>query len=110
MKLKYLTTALAAALCIAGAGASLAQDSAPPVQKVTAATPPPKLIVMIAVDQFSADLFAEYRSHFTGGLARLASGRGLSIGLSVACRDRNLPRPFDDPDRQSSRAHGDHRQ
>lgn len=74
MKLKYLTTALAAALCIAGAGAGFAQDSATPVQKVTAATPPPKLIVMIAVDQFSADLFAQYRSHFTGGLARLASG------------------------------------
>src|SRR3546814_9401616 len=38
-----------------GASASLAQDSAPPVQKVTAATPAPKLIVMIAVDQFSAE-------------------------------------------------------
>jgi len=74
VKLKALTTALAVALCAAGAGASFAQDSAPPVQKVTAATPPPKLIVMIAVDQFSADLFAEYRSHFTAGLARLASG------------------------------------
>jgi len=72
--LKHLTTALAAALCVAGAGASLAQDAAPPVQKVTAATPPPRLVVMIAVDQFSADLFAQYRSHFTGGLARLASG------------------------------------
>ncbi len=44
------------------------------MQKVTAATPAPKLVVMIAVDQFSADLFAEYRGHFTGGLARLASG------------------------------------
>lgn len=74
MTLKHLTTALAAALCVAGAGAGLAQDAAPPVQKVTAATPPPKLVVMIAVDQFSADLFAQYRSHFTGGLARLASG------------------------------------
>ena len=74
MKLKTLTTALAAALCVAGAGAGFAQDSAAPAQKVTAATAPPKLIVMIAVDQFSADLFAEYRSHFTGGLARLASG------------------------------------
>lgn len=74
MTLKHLTTALAAALCVAGAGAGLAQDAVPPVQKVTAATPPPKLVVMIAVDQFSADLFAQYRSHFTGGLARLASG------------------------------------
>ncbi|SEH19406.1 Type I phosphodiesterase / nucleotide pyrophosphatase [Sphingopyxis sp. YR583] len=74
MKLKYLSTALAAVLCVAAAGTGLAQNSAPPVQKVTAATPAPKLVVMIAVDQFSADLFAEYRGHFTGGLARLASG------------------------------------
>ena len=73
MKLKYLSTALATALCLA-AGTGLAQDSAPPVQKVTAATPAPKLVVMVAVDQFSADLFAEYRGRFTGGLARLASG------------------------------------
>src|SRR3546814_191074 len=29
---------------------------------------------MFAVDQFSADLFAEYRGRVTGGLARLASG------------------------------------
>ncbi|QXF13931.1 alkaline phosphatase family protein [Sphingopyxis terrae subsp. terrae] len=69
-----MTTVLAATLCFATAGAGLAQDSAPPVAKVTAATPPPKLIVAISVDQFSADLFAEYRSHYTGGLARLASG------------------------------------
>ncbi|KAB2856450.1 MAG: alkaline phosphatase family protein [Sphingopyxis terrae] len=69
-----MTTVLAATLCFATAGAGLAQDSAPPVAKVTAATPPPKLIVVISVDQFSADLFAEYRSHYTGGLARLESG------------------------------------
>jgi predicted AlkP superfamily pyrophosphatase or phosphodiesterase len=36
--------------------------------------PPPKLVVVISVDQFSADLFAEYRGHFTGGLARLQGG------------------------------------
>ena len=74
MKLKYLSTALATALCLVAAGTGLAQDSAVPVQKVTAATPAPKLVIMIAVDQFSADLFAEYRGRFTGGLARLASG------------------------------------
>ncbi|WP_326913569.1 alkaline phosphatase family protein [Sphingopyxis chilensis] len=74
MKLKYLSTALATALCLVAAGTGLAQDSAAPVQKVTAATPAPKLVIMIAVDQFSADLFAEYRGRFTGGLARLASG------------------------------------
>lgn len=34
----------------------------------------PKLLVVISVDQFSADLFAEYRAHFTGGLKRLNDG------------------------------------
>ncbi len=34
----------------------------------------PKLVVAIAVDQLSSDLFAEYRPHFTGGLKRLADG------------------------------------
>lgn len=43
------------------------------VQAQPVATPP-KLLVVISVDQFSADLFAEYRGHFTGGLKRLADG------------------------------------
>ncbi len=34
----------------------------------------PKLIVAIAVDQFSADLFNEYRPLFTQGLKRMAGG------------------------------------
>src|SRR5947209_14657652 len=36
--------------------------------------PPPKLMIVISVDQFSADLWDEYRPQFTGGFARLASG------------------------------------
>ncbi len=35
---------------------------------------PPKLIVVISVDQFSADLFAQYRTHWRGGFARLLTG------------------------------------
>src|SRR3954454_2784759 len=41
-------------------------------QPVTPAQP--TLLVVISVDQFSADLFDEYRPIFTGGFARLASG------------------------------------
>ena len=33
---------------------------------------PPRLVVAISVDQLSSELFAEYRSHYRGGLARLA--------------------------------------
>ena len=41
-----------------------------------AAPPPvkPKLYVVIAMDQFSAALYAEYRDRFTGGLRRLGQG------------------------------------
>ena len=34
----------------------------------------PKLLVVIAIDQFSANLFDEYRPLFTAGLARISSG------------------------------------
>jgi predicted AlkP superfamily pyrophosphatase or phosphodiesterase len=43
-------------------------------QPATPAPARPKLIVAISVDQFSADLFGQYRAHFTGGLKRLQGG------------------------------------
>ena len=55
-------------LILAAAAALFATQSA------AQAPAPPKLLVVIAVDQFSADLFDEYRPQFTGGLARLAGG------------------------------------
>ena len=45
-------------------------DTAPAAYPAT----PPKLIVAISIDQFSADLFAQYRNRFTGGFARLLNG------------------------------------
>ena len=49
--------------------------AAPPQPSAeTQHSPSPKLIVAIAVDQFSADLFDEYRESFSGGLARLVNG------------------------------------
>lgn len=51
--------------------ASLA--AAAPAQAAPAA-PQPKLVVVLSVDQFSADLFSQYRPLFTGGLKRMAQG------------------------------------
>jgi predicted AlkP superfamily pyrophosphatase or phosphodiesterase len=47
-----------------------------------AAQPPrkPKLVVVISVDQFSADLFNQYRQHFDGGLKRLSNGVVFPLG------------------------------
>ena len=60
--------ALFAAL-LATVAAPLAAQQAPPAPRT-----PPKLIVAISVDQLSADLFAQYRQHFTGGFRRLLGG------------------------------------
>ena len=51
-----------------GAAALLASQS--PAQTL----PPPKLLVVISIDQFSANLFDEYLPQFSRGLARLATG------------------------------------
>jgi len=63
-----LARLLATAMLVA---VPVAAQEAPPAPAPAA---PPKLIVTISVDQFSADLFAGYRPYFTGGLARLARG------------------------------------
>lgn len=48
----------------------------PPQTAVEFTTPsgPPKLIVAISIDQFSADTFAQFRQHYTGGFVRLSNG------------------------------------
>ena len=58
---RWIAAAWAMAACWTGA-----TEAAPP--------PQPKLVVAIAVDQFSAELFQRYRPSFTGGLKRLADG------------------------------------
>jgi len=59
---------LAAAMALCACRSEAEAPAAPAVQG------PPKLLVVISVDQFSADLFDEYRPHWSGGLARLSSG------------------------------------
>ncbi len=65
---------VAAALLLATAMPALAQAPATaPASQPSAPATPPKLIVAISVDQFSADLFSEYRQYYVGGLKRLTS-------------------------------------
>ncbi len=52
---------------------------------------PPKLVVVISVDQFSADLFAEYRAHFTGGLKRLSGGVVFPSGYQSQAATETCP-------------------
>lgn len=51
----------------------------------------PRLLVAIAVDQFSADLFAQYRSHFTAGLGRLQQGAVFPAGYQSHAATETCP-------------------
>ncbi len=52
---------------------------------------PPRLTVVISVDQFSADLFAEHRGHYTGGLARLLTGAVFPSGYQSHAATETCP-------------------
>jgi len=52
---------------------------------------PPKLLVVISVDQFSANLFDEYRPHWTGGLARLSTGTVFHNGYQSHAATETCP-------------------
>lgn len=52
---------------------------------------PPKLIVAISVDQFSADLYAQYRPTFRYGLARLGQGAVFPSGFQSHAATETCP-------------------
>lgn len=51
----------------------------------------PRLIIAIAVDQLSGDLFNEYRAHFNGGFKRLASGVVFARGYQSHAATETCP-------------------
>ncbi len=92
------TTAIVSALLMLGAAPALAQTAGETAAPQRAPLPPsnvapgrPTLVVTIVIDQFSANLFNQYRSQFTGGLKTLAD-QGLvytngfqSHGVTTTC-------------------------
>src|SRR5690349_5300811 len=71
---------------VAAASAALFASQAP-----AQAPTPPKLLVVFSIDQFSADLFDEYRPQFTAGLARLASGTSFHNGYQAHALTETCP-------------------
>lgn len=69
-----------------------AQPAPAPVS-APAATPakPPRLLVVISVDQFSADVFAAHRASWTGGLARLTQGAVFPKGYQSHAATETCP-------------------
>ena len=69
--------------------AALTAACAPPAAQ--AQQGPPKLLIVISVDQLSGDLWDEYRPHFTGGFARLASGAVFRNGYQSHAATETCP-------------------
>lgn len=83
--IKFLSGFVAIAalsVSVSAAAPEKSEVKAPEQAEVKADADPvkPKLVVAISVDQFSANLFNEYRSSFTGGLKRLSSGAVFPAG------------------------------
>ena len=81
--MRKMLFAAAALLC-----ACRSQAEAPAVPLPSGA---PKLLVVISVDQFSADLFDEYRPQFSHGLARLATGTVFHNGYQSHAATETCP-------------------
>lgn len=81
---------LASALALSGCAGTAAK-----APQIAAEAPlpqgPPKLIVAVAIDQFSADVFAQYRQHYTGGLARLTGGAVFPSGYQSHSATETCP-------------------
>ena len=69
--------------------AALIAGCAPPAAQAQGG--PPKLLVVISVDQLSSDLWDEYRPQFTGGFARLASGSVFRNGYQSHAATETCP-------------------
>ncbi|AJP72890.1 alkaline phosphatase family protein [Sphingomonas hengshuiensis] len=88
--MKVLRSA-ALALGLFAAAPLVAQDAPAPAPAAPAPATLPKLLVVVSVDQFSADLFAEYRAQFTGGFARLMSGAVFPAGYQSHAATETCP-------------------
>lgn len=89
---------LACALALGASAPSIAQG--PPAAAMPTSAPAgsepsqaakPKLLLAISIDQFSADLFAQYREHFTGGFARLLTGAVFPQGFQSHAATETCP-------------------
>jgi hypothetical protein len=82
---KLFAGLLAASLAATACAQAPAQPQAP------LAPGAPRLLVVISVDQFSANLWDEYRPHFTGGFARLAGGTAFHNGYQSHAATETCP-------------------
>ena len=84
---------LAAALAIGSAVPAAAQQATPAEQPTAPPAPKasPRLLVAISVDQFSADLFQQYRERYSKGLKRLLQGAVFPSGFQSHAATETCP-------------------
>ena len=91
MRRLAVCASLALAVALAGCGAPPPKSASAAPVAAPAPKGPPRLIVAISVDQFSADLFAQYRRHYTHGLARLQQGAVFPSGFQSHAATETCP-------------------
>lgn len=94
MRLPLAFSSLAVALAFGSAAPAFAQEAAPAAAapaEAAAPVTPPKLIVAISVDQYSADLFQQYRERYTKGLSRLLQGAVFPSGFQSHAATETCP-------------------
>lgn len=91
MRLVLPLIALATALSFTSPALADEAPAAPAAPESSTPATPPKLIVAIAVDQFSADVFQQYREHFSHGLGRLLSGAVFPSGFQSHAATETCP-------------------
>ncbi len=91
MRRSLATFALAASVALSGTAQAKPPRKPAPAPAVALAPTAPKLVLAISVDQFSADLFAQYRRMFTAGLARLQQGAVFASGFQSHAATETCP-------------------
>ncbi len=86
-----IAAVLAAGLASGAADARTRRPQPAPAAAQARPAGTPGLIVAISVDQLSADLYAEYRAHFTGGLKRLGDGAVFPSGYQSHSATETCP-------------------
>ncbi len=82
--------AIALSLALSACAGSSANS---PATTASAPAPvgPPRLIVAVSIDQFSADTFAQYRQHYSGGFVRLINGVVFPSGFQSHAATETCP-------------------
>jgi len=90
--MRRLVTPIVLALSLSLAACAGTPAKAPAsVAETPAPQGPPRLIVAVSIDQFSADTFAQYRQHYSGGFVRLINGVVFPSGFQSHAATETCP-------------------